>query len=77
MDTDAVLALLQEVAEEVINPRFRSLATDEIGLNEGVARTRRADVTLVPVDDAAAFETPITSAPIADTDMRKFMSSAP
>jgi fructose-1,6-bisphosphatase/inositol monophosphatase family enzyme len=30
METDAVLTLLQEVAEEVINPRFRSLATDEI-----------------------------------------------
>jgi len=38
--------------------------TDEIGVDEGVARTRRADVTLVPVDDAAAFDAPITSAPV-------------
>lgn len=30
MDTDAVLAMLQEVAEEVINPRFRTLADDDI-----------------------------------------------
>lgn len=30
MDTDAVLALLVEVAEEVINPRFRSLSQDQI-----------------------------------------------
>jgi TonB family protein len=37
--------------------------TDEIGVDEGIARTRRADVTLVPVDDANPFETPITSAP--------------
>jgi TonB family protein len=38
--------------------------TDEIGIDEGIARTRRADVTLVPVDDATGFETPITSAPV-------------
>ena len=30
MDTDAVLALLQDVAAEVINPRFRALAAGEI-----------------------------------------------
>jgi fructose-1,6-bisphosphatase/inositol monophosphatase family enzyme len=30
VDTDAVLALLQDVAAEVINPRFRALATGEI-----------------------------------------------
>jgi fructose-1,6-bisphosphatase/inositol monophosphatase family enzyme len=30
METDAVLTLLKEVAEEVINPRFRSLTTDQI-----------------------------------------------
>jgi fructose-1,6-bisphosphatase/inositol monophosphatase family enzyme len=30
METDAVLTLLKEVAEEVINPRFRSLAKDDI-----------------------------------------------
>ena len=30
VDTDAVLALLQEVAAEVINPRFRALAAGEI-----------------------------------------------
>ena len=30
MDTDAVLTLLQDVAERVINPRFRSLDDDEI-----------------------------------------------
>ncbi|HKX68797.1 MAG TPA: inositol monophosphatase [Intrasporangium sp.] len=30
MDTDAVLALLKNVAEEVINPRFRALATGDI-----------------------------------------------
>ena len=30
VDTDAVLTLLQEVADEVINPRFRDLATDEV-----------------------------------------------
>lgn len=38
--------------------------TDEIGIDEGIARTRRADVTLVPVDEATGFETPITSAPV-------------
>lgn len=38
--------------------------TDEIGVDEGIARTRRADVTLVPVDEATGFETPITSAPV-------------
>jgi fructose-1,6-bisphosphatase/inositol monophosphatase family enzyme len=30
VDTDAVLAMLQEVAEEVINPRFRTLADGDI-----------------------------------------------
>lgn len=30
MDTDDVLALLKDVAEDVINPRFRALATGEI-----------------------------------------------
>jgi fructose-1,6-bisphosphatase/inositol monophosphatase family enzyme len=30
VDTDAVLRLMQEVAEEVINPRFRSLTAQEI-----------------------------------------------
>ncbi|HET7398473.1 MAG TPA: inositol monophosphatase [Intrasporangium sp.] len=30
MDTDAVLRLLQEVAEAVINPRFRALATGQV-----------------------------------------------
>ncbi len=30
METDEVLTLLREVAEEVINPRFRSLQSDEI-----------------------------------------------
>jgi fructose-1,6-bisphosphatase/inositol monophosphatase family enzyme len=30
VDTDAVLTLLQEVAEEVVNPRFRSLTDDQI-----------------------------------------------
>ena len=30
MDTDAVLTLLQDVAAEVINPRFRDLASEEI-----------------------------------------------
>ena len=30
VETDEVLTLLQEVAEEVINPRFRSLEDDEI-----------------------------------------------
>ena len=30
MDTDAVLRLLQDVAEEVVNPRFRSLSAGEI-----------------------------------------------
>ncbi len=30
METDDVLTLLQDVAEEVINPRFRSLGVDEI-----------------------------------------------
>ncbi|MDN4160945.1 inositol monophosphatase family protein [Nocardioides abyssi] len=30
MDTDAVLAMLQEVAAEVINPRFRSLAEGDV-----------------------------------------------
>lgn len=30
----------------------------------GIARTRRADVTLVPVAEGAAMETPITSAPM-------------
>ena len=42
--------------------------TDEIGQQENVARTRRADVTLVPVSDGGmpASELPITSAPIAN-----------
>ncbi|MEW1952355.1 inositol monophosphatase [Terrabacter sp. NPDC080008] len=30
METDEVLALLESVAEEVINPRFRSLSDDEV-----------------------------------------------
>lgn len=30
MDTDAILAMLQEVAEEVINPRFRALAEHQV-----------------------------------------------
>jgi fructose-1,6-bisphosphatase/inositol monophosphatase family enzyme len=30
VDTDAVLALLQDVADEVINPRFRALADGEV-----------------------------------------------
>ena len=30
MDTDAVLTLLQDVAEEFINPRFRSLAAEQV-----------------------------------------------
>ena len=30
METDAVLALLQEVAEEVVNPRFGALASGEV-----------------------------------------------
>ncbi|MBO0847334.1 MAG: inositol monophosphatase, partial [Nocardioides sp.] len=30
MDTEAVLRLLQDVAEEVVNPRFRSLSSGEI-----------------------------------------------
>ena len=30
METDAVLTLLKDVAEEVINPRFRALAAEEI-----------------------------------------------
>ena len=30
MDTDAVLTLLQDVAEEVISPRFRALAAEEV-----------------------------------------------
>jgi len=30
VDTDAVLTLLQDVADEVINPRFRDLASEEI-----------------------------------------------
>ena len=41
--------------------------TDEIGQQENVARTRRADVTLVPVSDGGMpSELPITSAPIAN-----------
>ena len=31
LTTDAVLTLLQEVADEAITPRFRALADDEIG----------------------------------------------
>lgn len=30
MDTDGILTLLQDVAEEVINPRFRDLATHQV-----------------------------------------------
>ena len=30
VDTDAVLTLLQDVAAEVINPRFRALANHEV-----------------------------------------------
>ena len=31
LDTQQILTLLQEVAAEVITPRFRALADDEIG----------------------------------------------
>ena len=30
METDDVLALLKDVAEQVINPRFRNLVADEV-----------------------------------------------
>ena len=30
MDTEAVLRLLKDVADEVVNPRFRSLSSGEI-----------------------------------------------
>ena len=30
VDTDAILRLLQDVAAEVITPRFRSLSSDEV-----------------------------------------------
>ena len=30
MDTDEVLTLLREVADEVVNPRFRTLTDDQI-----------------------------------------------
>lgn len=30
MDTDAILAMLQEVAETIVNPRFRSLSADQV-----------------------------------------------
>ncbi|MEJ7833335.1 MAG: inositol monophosphatase [Nocardioides sp.] len=31
METEAILTLLQEVADEVINPRFRSLTAEQVG----------------------------------------------
>ncbi|MFC6285959.1 inositol monophosphatase family protein [Nocardioides sp. GCM10027113] len=50
MDTDAVLRLLQDVAEQVINPRFRDLADHEVDeKNPGdlvTAADREAEVLL-------------------------------
>ena len=62
VETDEVLDLLREVAEEVINPRFRSLDSDEIAeKNPGDLVTvadREAEVLItavVPLYNGARF----------------------
>ncbi len=49
MDTDAITELLQETAEQVITPRFRSLNTDEV-------ETKSGPTDLVTVADREAEE---------------------
>ena len=50
LDTDAVLTLLQETAEAVINPRFRALAQAEIS-----SKTHPGDLVYVLVTEAELF----------------------
>lgn len=50
MDTDAVLTLLQETAEEVINPRFRALADEEV-----TSKTHPGDLVTVADREAEAI----------------------
>ena len=61
MDTDAVLTLLQDVAAEVINPRFRSLTDDQVSeKNPGDLVTvadRESEVRITEVRDGVFFAT--------------------
>lgn len=52
MDTDAVLTLLQETAEQVINPRFRALADGEV-----MSKSRPDDLVTVADQEAEVIIT--------------------
>lgn len=52
LDTDAVLTLLQETAEEVINPRFRALAEGEVS-----SKTHPGDLVTVADQEAEVIIT--------------------
>lgn len=52
MDTDAVLTLLQETAEEVINPRFRALAEGDVS-----SKTHPGDLVTVADQEAEVIIT--------------------
>ncbi len=52
MDTDAVLALLQDTAEEVINPRFRALAEGDVS-----SKTHPGDLVTVADQEAEVIIT--------------------
>jgi len=56
VDTDAVLTLLQEVADEVINPRFRDLASEE------VAEKKPGDLVTIADREAESLITKALSA---------------
>jgi fructose-1,6-bisphosphatase/inositol monophosphatase family enzyme len=60
VDTDAVLTLLQDVADEVINPRFRDLASDE------VAEKNPGDLVTVADHEAEAMITKALTAVYPD-----------
>ena len=60
MDTDAVLTLLQDVADEVINPRFRDLASEEI------AEKNPGDLVTVADHEAEALITKALAAAYPD-----------
>ena len=60
VDTDAVLTLLQDVADEVINPRFRDLAAEE------VAEKNPGDLVTVADREAEALITEALSAAYPD-----------
>ena len=60
VDTDAVLTMLQEVADEVITPRFRDLASDE------VAEKNPGDLVTVADHEAEALITKALTAAYPD-----------